>query len=135
MMLVDGLFPADPHPGNLWIADDGALILLDFGMVAHVEPTTRRHLVRTALAAVSRDADGVVRGFHDLGIVEPGADTTTIRNLVEVILPMAFEGVASTEMAARVMTDRTLADDVMRTLYDWQSCSRARWSTSGAPFR
>lgn len=119
MMLVDGLFHADPHPGNLWIADDGALILLDFGMVARVEPTTRRHLVRTALAAVSRDADGVVRGFHDLGIVEPGADMSTIRNLVEVILAMAFEGVASTDMAARVLTDRTLADDVMRTLYDW----------------
>lgn len=119
MMLVDGLFHADPHPGNLLIADDGALVLLDFGMVARVEPTTRRHLVRTALAAASRDAEGVVRGFHDLGIVEPGADMTTIRSLVEVILAMAFEGVASADMAARVLADRTLADDVMRTLYEW----------------
>lgn len=118
MMLVDGLFHADPHPGNLRIAEDGALIFLDFGMVARVNPATRGHLVRTALAAISRDADGVVRGFHDLGIVRPGADMTTIRNLVEAILAMAFEGVASADMAARVLTDRTLADDVMRTLYD-----------------
>ena len=119
MMLVDGLFHADPHPGNLLVANDGALILLDFGMVARVEPATRRHLVRTALAAVSRDTDGVLQGFYDLGIVEPGADMSTIRNLVEVILAMSFDGVASADMAARVLSDRTLSDDVMRLLLDW----------------
>lgn len=119
MMLVDGLFHADPHPGNLLVANDGALVLLDFGMVARVAPATRRHLVRTALAAISRDTDGVLRGFYDLGIVEPGADMTTIRNLVEVILSMSFEGVASADMAVRVLADRTLADDVMRMLVDW----------------
>ena len=33
MMLVDGLFHADPHPGNLLVTDDGRLLLLDFRMV------------------------------------------------------------------------------------------------------
>ena len=119
MMLIDGLFHADPHAGNLLVADDGALVLLDFGMVARVEPETRRHLVRTALAAISRDTDGVLQGFYDLGIVEPGADMSTIRRLVEVILAMSFDGVASADMAARVLSDRTLSDDVMRLLLDW----------------
>jgi hypothetical protein len=32
---------------------------------------------------------------------------------------MAFEGVASADIANRILSDRTLADDVMRTIYDW----------------
>ena len=52
MMLVDGLFHADPHPGNLLVTDDGRLVLLDFGMVVRVEPLLRQQLIRTALAAV-----------------------------------------------------------------------------------
>jgi predicted unusual protein kinase regulating ubiquinone biosynthesis (AarF/ABC1/UbiB family) len=119
MMLVDGLFHADPHPGNLLVTDDGRLVLLDFGMVVRVEPEMRRTLIRTALAAVGRDATGVIKGFYDLGIVEPGTDMTTIHRLVEVLLGMAFDGIASADIANRILADRTLADDVMRTIYDW----------------
>jgi Predicted unusual protein kinase len=79
----------------------------------------RRTLIRTALAAVGRDATGVINGFYDLGIVEPGTDMTTIHRLVEVLLGMAFDGVASADIANRILADRTLADDVMRTIYDW----------------
>lgn len=119
MMLVDGLFHADPHPGNLLVTDDGRLVLIDFGMVVRVEPEMRRTLIRTALSAVSRDTSGVIRGFFDLGIVEPGTDMTTIHRLVDVLLGMAFDGVASADIASRILADRTLADDVMRTIYDW----------------
>ena len=71
------------------------------------------------MAAVGRDSSGVIRGFFDLGIVEPGTDMTTIQKLVDVLLGMAFEGVASADIANRILSDRTLADDVMRTIYDW----------------
>ncbi|MEO7368645.1 MAG: AarF/UbiB family protein [Gemmatimonadaceae bacterium] len=119
MMLVDGLFHADPHAGNLLVTDEGRLVLLDFGMVVRVEPEMRRTLIRTALAAVGRDADGVIRGFYELGMVEPGTDMTTIHRLVDVLLGMAFDGVASADIANRILSDRTLADDVMRTMYEW----------------
>jgi predicted unusual protein kinase regulating ubiquinone biosynthesis (AarF/ABC1/UbiB family) len=79
----------------------------------------RRTLIRTAMAAVSRNADGVIDGFYELGIVEPGTDMSTIHRLVEVLLGMAFDGIASADIANRIMSDRTLADDVMRTIYDW----------------
>jgi predicted unusual protein kinase regulating ubiquinone biosynthesis (AarF/ABC1/UbiB family) len=119
MMLVDGLFHADPHPGNLLVTDDGKLVLLDFGMCVRVETEMRRTLIRTALAAVSRNSQGVIDGFYELGIVEPGTDMSTIHRLVDVLLGMAFEGVASADIAARMLSDRTLAEDVMRTIYDW----------------
>jgi len=113
MMLVDGLFHADPHPGNLLVRDDGALVLLDFGMVIEVDPETRRHLVHTALAAVGGDAERVVDGFFNLGIVEPGTDRETIRRLVSLILEMTARGADVGEM------QRALADEVMHLLHDW----------------
>jgi predicted unusual protein kinase regulating ubiquinone biosynthesis (AarF/ABC1/UbiB family) len=120
MMLVDGLFHADPHPGNLLVTNDGRLVLLDFGMVVRVETEMRRTLIRTALAAVGRNSKGVIDGFYELGIVEPGTDMSTIQRLIDVLFTMAFEeGVASADIANRILSDRTLADDVMRTIYDW----------------
>jgi predicted unusual protein kinase regulating ubiquinone biosynthesis (AarF/ABC1/UbiB family) len=113
MMLVDGLFHADPHPGNLLVRADGALVLLDFGMVIEVDPRMRHHLVHTSLAAVRGDADRVVDGFFNLGIVEPGTDREVIRRLVGLILEMTERGAELAEMQA------ALADEVMRLLYDW----------------
>jgi predicted unusual protein kinase regulating ubiquinone biosynthesis (AarF/ABC1/UbiB family) len=113
MMLVDGIFHADPHPGNLLVRNDGALVLLDFGMVIEVDPVMRHHLVHTSLAAVRGDADRVVDGFFDLGIVEPQTDRETIRRLVGIILEMTERGAELAEM------QQALADEVMRLLYDW----------------
>ncbi|SOD03399.1 Predicted unusual protein kinase regulating ubiquinone biosynthesis, AarF/ABC1/UbiB family [bacterium JGI 053] len=113
MMLVDGIFHADPHPGNLLVRDDGALVLLDFGMVIEVDPVMRRQLVHTALAAVSGDAGRVVDGFFALGIVEPETDRETIRRLVALLLEMTERGAAVGEIQG------ALADEVMHLLYDW----------------
>lgn len=37
-VLVDGIFHADPHPGNVLVTEDGRLVLLDIGMVARIPP-------------------------------------------------------------------------------------------------
>ena len=113
MMLVDGIFHADPHPGNLLVRDDGALVLLDFGMVIEVDPGMRRQLVHTALAAVSGNAGRVVDGFFNLGIVEPETDRETIRRLVALLLEMTERGAHIDEIQG------ALADEVMKLLYDW----------------
>lgn len=113
MMLVDGLFHADPHPGNLLVRADGALVLLDFGMVIEVDPVMRHHLVHTSLAAVRGDADRVVDGFFNLGIVTPETDRETIRRLVALILQMTERGAEISEIQG------ALTDEVMHLLYDW----------------
>jgi predicted unusual protein kinase regulating ubiquinone biosynthesis (AarF/ABC1/UbiB family) len=113
MMLVDGLFHADPHPGNLLVRADGALVLLDFGMVIEVDPQMRHHLVHTALAAVRGDTDKVVDGFFKLGIVAPETDREIIRRLVALLLEMTERGAEIGEIQG------ALADEVMRLLYDW----------------
>ncbi|HVW21618.1 MAG TPA: AarF/UbiB family protein [Opitutaceae bacterium] len=56
-VLVDGLFHADPHPGNVFVTDDGKIALLDFGMVGHITPAMQDHLLKILLAIVDGKGD------------------------------------------------------------------------------
>ena len=116
MMLVDGLFHADPHPGNVMVDTDGRVTLLDFGMVVEVPVETRRTLVRTVFASIKGDVERVVDGFYALGLIEPGADRATIVQLAAQLITLANERTTATERIQRLTR---LADDVMATLYDF----------------
>jgi predicted unusual protein kinase regulating ubiquinone biosynthesis (AarF/ABC1/UbiB family) len=114
MMLVDGLFHADPHPGNLMVAADGRIILVDFGMVVRVPLETRRWLTRTAIAAIRRDADAVAAGFEALGLILPGTEPETVRWLAELLITSAYS-----RTTTRERIDSLLANRVMKTLFDF----------------
>jgi predicted unusual protein kinase regulating ubiquinone biosynthesis (AarF/ABC1/UbiB family) len=49
-VLVDGLFHADPHPGNIFITHDGRIALIDLGMVGHTGPAMQENLLKILLA-------------------------------------------------------------------------------------
>ena len=49
-MLVDGFFHADPHPGNVFLTDDGRIALLDLGMVARLTPRMQELFLKLLLA-------------------------------------------------------------------------------------
>jgi predicted unusual protein kinase regulating ubiquinone biosynthesis (AarF/ABC1/UbiB family) len=112
MMLVDGLFHADPHPGNLLVQDDGTIVVLDFGMVVRVDRTLRRRLARTAFAGIQRDTDGLIAGFYELGVLEPQADPAVARQLVEALLEIAH-----TQQTTTLDRMQLVAERVMATLY------------------
>lgn len=113
MMLMDGLFHADPHAGNLLLAPDGALVLVDFGMVVKVSRARRRQILDTAMASIRRDPEGVVDGFFALGMVEPGTDRTSIRSLADAMLSLADQRTTTMERI------EYLSDQLMSALYDW----------------
>jgi len=47
---VDGLFHADPHPGNVFITNDGRIALIDLGMVGHTAPAMQENLLKILMA-------------------------------------------------------------------------------------
>jgi ubiquinone biosynthesis protein len=49
-VLVDGFFHADPHPGNVFLTDNGHLALLDLGMIGHITPDMQESLLKLLLA-------------------------------------------------------------------------------------
>jgi ubiquinone biosynthesis protein len=59
-MLVDGLFHADPHPGNVFLTDDEQRIaLLDLGMVGRLTPRFQENLLQLLLAISEGRGDEV----------------------------------------------------------------------------
>jgi len=62
-VLVDGLFHADPHPGNVFITEDNRLALLDLGQVGHTTPAMQENLLKILIAiseGKSEDAASVI---------------------------------------------------------------------------
>lgn len=67
-ILVDGLFQADPHPGNILVLPGGKIALLDFGLTKELSLATRLGFARLVLAAASRDVPAIVAAFRELGV-------------------------------------------------------------------
>src|SRR5688572_6836675 len=59
-VLVEGLFHADPHPGNIFLTDDGRIALLDLGMVGRTTPGMQEQLLRILLALSEGNAEAVL---------------------------------------------------------------------------
>jgi len=54
-IVIDGVFHADPHPGNILLLADGRLGLIDFGAVGRLDSGLRAALQRLLLALDRRD--------------------------------------------------------------------------------
>jgi ubiquinone biosynthesis protein len=49
-IVVDGVFHADPHPGNVFVTQDGQLALIDLGMIGRITPAMQEQLLKLLLA-------------------------------------------------------------------------------------
>lgn len=59
MIVEDGLFHADPHPGNVFYLPGNRIAFIDFGMVGRLSPSRRKELLNLMLGLVERDAGTV----------------------------------------------------------------------------
>jgi len=65
MVLVDGLFHADPHLGNLICLPSNKVAFIDFGMVGRISRNRREQIIDLMYALVKKDAQGVVTVLND----------------------------------------------------------------------
>jgi ubiquinone biosynthesis protein len=63
-----GFFHADPHPGNFFVHPDGAIALIDFGMVGRLDDRLQTALLRVGLAVARQDAGRLADVFYELGV-------------------------------------------------------------------
>jgi len=107
MVLEDGFFHADPHPGNVFVRPDGVIQLIDFGMVGVVSTAARAHYAELVTALIGRDAAGIVRALKDLEFLGPGADIATMTDLIGPYIDALVGDVA------KFYTGRSMIDTVM----------------------
>lgn len=84
--LVDGFFHADPHPGNVLVTKDGRLSFIDFGIVGYVDGEMREMLERLFLSITRRDANGITKGFLDMGLVSSESDVAAFTEEITRII-------------------------------------------------
>jgi len=60
MILIDGYFHADPHPGNVVYLPGDRLGLLDFGMVGRITDRRREQLIDFLEALIKKDEAGML---------------------------------------------------------------------------
>ena len=83
---VLGLFHGDPHPGNLFIMEDGRICFHDFGLVGFLDHDARRNLAAFMQAFVHQDADWLLDAYRDLGVLSEGLDIAVYRAGLERLL-------------------------------------------------
>jgi len=66
-ILVDGLFHADPHPGNVFLTDDDRIALLDLGMIGRVSQSFQDNLLRLLLAVSEGRGDDATETAIKMG--------------------------------------------------------------------
>ncbi|WP_243767609.1 ABC1 kinase family protein [Paenibacillus agricola] len=78
-ILIEGLFHADPHPGNVFVLPEGRLAFVDFGMVGRLDPDMKYHLSSLIIAIMRKNTDSIIRSILRLGLVSEEVDMTTLR--------------------------------------------------------
>lgn len=94
----DGFFHGDPHQGNIFVAADGALWLVDFGIVGRIDVPTRRFLADILTGFLERDYERVARVHFEAGFVppekSPGALAQAVRSIGEPIHGLPTEEIS-----------------------------------------
>lgn len=81
-ILVDGVFHADPHPGNVFITEDHRLALIDLGMVGRVSSRVQEELIRLLLAISEGRGDDAATVAIGLGERLEGFDEAELRRQI-----------------------------------------------------
>ncbi len=85
-ILLDGLFHADPHPGNLLVQPGPRLVFLDFGLTKDLPPEFPAEMARLTTAIVRQDAAEIVASFRRLGFVTKNGGSESLLVLGEALL-------------------------------------------------
>lgn len=120
MFFQDGIFHADPHPGNLFVRlgadiptvvplDDDqppmrlpgepfsevgtpfTLIFVDFGMIGRLPPQTMEVVRNGVVGLATNDADRIVTCLEQLNMILPGSDRRQIVQAIQLILRFSYD--------------------------------------------
>ncbi|HET9205290.1 MAG TPA: AarF/UbiB family protein [Burkholderiaceae bacterium] len=98
MVVRDGFFHADPHPGNLFFLPGNRIAFIDFGMVGRVPPQRRDELLTLMLGLVQRDAGAVAEVLVAWAGDDAPNDENALRTDIESFVD-AYHGVPLAELS------------------------------------
>jgi len=90
MVFVDGYFHADLHPGNIFVASSGHILLVDFGIVGRMNLQSRRYLAEMMLAFLKQDYRRAAEVHLEAGYVPAATDVSAFEDAMREIAEPIF---------------------------------------------
>ncbi len=102
----DGFFHADLHPGNMFVDTDGAIVVVDFGIMGRLDRATRFFLADMLIGFLSGDYRRVAEVHFAAGYVPPrrsvDAFTQACRSIGEPILGRPLQEISIARLLAQL---------------------------------
>jgi len=105
--LVDGIFHADPHPGNVFVTDDDRIALLDLGMVGRVTRTFQDNLLRLLLAISEGRGEVAAEAAIKMGEAKENFDRRSFHRRITDLVAENSDAVLSKMNAGKVTLEIT----------------------------
>ncbi|WP_304177650.1 AarF/ABC1/UbiB kinase family protein [Leptotrichia trevisanii] len=119
--LKHGFFHADPHPGNIFIKENGQIVFIDFGAMGRLYPNERELLISLILYSLKKDVKKMIEVIRELAIKFEVADEKKLERelygLMEMIDGNSLETldvVVLFEKARKIFSDNQilLSEDI-----------------------
>lgn len=86
MIFGDGLYHADPHPGNLLVQAGGRIVFLDFGAVARLSPALKEGIPQFVGGILRRDRAALLAALRRIGFVQVARAGATGEDVAERVI-------------------------------------------------
>jgi predicted unusual protein kinase regulating ubiquinone biosynthesis (AarF/ABC1/UbiB family) len=110
-VLVEGVYHADPHPGNVLLRPaDGVLVLLDFGLVGRLDDNTRVELTLALLAMAENRAGDMANLLLRMSLLTHRSDEQRFEQELRRLLPRYHHtGLAQIQVGLAIVEVQQLA--------------------------
>ncbi|MFH0869677.1 MAG: AarF/ABC1/UbiB kinase family protein [archaeon] len=78
-IFIDGLFHADPHPGNI-VINRSVVGFIDFGIVGRIDDAMKEKLGRFLIGVIDKDVDSMVQAMISLDVVGSDVDANKLKH-------------------------------------------------------
>jgi ubiquinone biosynthesis protein len=106
-ILVDGIFHADPHPGNVFLTDDDRIALIDLGMVGYVSEEMQQELLKLLIAISEGKGEDAAAVAAGMGVRLPDFDRRQYTHEIAQLVTMHKDATMGQIDVGRIVVEIT----------------------------
>ena len=119
--LKHGFFHADPHPGNIFIKENGQIVFIDFGAMGRLYPNERELLINLIIYSLKKNVKKMIETIRELAIKFEVVDENKLERELYGLLEMidgnsleSLDVVVLFEKARKIFSDNQilLSEDI-----------------------